>query len=157
MNNSTTKLMFSSNSNEWETPQLFFDKLNDKFKFTLDPCATKKNTKCKKFYTVEDDGLTKSWEGETVFVNPPYNRKYLKQWVKKSYLESRKPNTTVVLLCPSRTDTQYFHDYMMKASEIHFIKGRLKFENKNKDSNSAPFPSIVAVFKTKTTPTINSM
>lgn len=156
MNNSTRDLMFSSESNEWNTPQLFFNKLNEKYNFTLDPCASKHNAKCKKYYTKKDNGLEKSWEGETVFVNPPYGRD-LKNWVKKAYEESRNTNTTVVLLCPARTDTKYFHDYMMKASELYFIKGRLKFENKNKNSNSAPFPSVVAVFKSKTTPTINTM
>jgi len=156
MDNSTRNLMFSSNSNEWATPQDFFDKLDEKHNFTLDPCANKTNAKCKKYYTQKDDGLTKDWEGETVFVNPPYGRE-LKHWVKKAYLESRKNNTTVVLLCPSRTDTQYFHDYMMKASELHFIKGRIKFENNNKANNSAPFPSVIAVFKGESTPTIKSM
>jgi len=156
MDNSTRNLMFSSNSNEWATPQDFFDKLNEKHNFTLDPCANKANAKCKKYYTQKDDGLTKDWEGETVFVNPPYGRE-LKHWVKKAYLESRKNNTTVVLLCPSRTDTQYFHDYMMKASELYFIKGRIKFENNNKTSNSAPFPSVVAVFKGESAPAIKSM
>lgn len=156
MNNSTTKLMFSSENNEWATPQPFFDKLDNKFNFTLDPCATKKTAKCNKYYTKKDNGLSKSWEGETVFVNPPYGRE-LKNWVKKAYDESRNSGTTVVLLCPARTDTKYFHSYMMKASELHFIKGRLKFESDNKVSNSAPFPSVVAVFKSETTPTINSM
>ena len=156
MNNSTTQLMFSSKSNEWATPQPFFDKLDEKFNFTLDPCATEKTAKCKKYYTAKDDGLSKSWEGETVFVNPPYGKE-LKHWVKKSYEESRNANTTVVLLCPALTDTQYFHNYMMKASELHFIKGRLKFENDSKEKNSAPFPSVVAVFKSQTTPTISSM
>jgi len=156
MNDSTRDLMFSSETNEWGTPKGFFDKLNSKYNFTLDPCATKGNAKCKKYYTQQDDGLSKSWEGETVFVNPPYGRE-LKHWVEKAYNESRNPNTTVVLLCPARTDTKYFHNYMMQASELHFIKGRLKFENKNKPSNSAPFPSVVAVFRADTTPTINSM
>ena len=40
-----------------------------------------------------------------------------------------KPNTTVVMLIPARTDTRYFHDYIYhKAKEIRFIRGRLKFE-----------------------------
>ena len=147
MKEKTRQLMFSSESNEWATPQLFFDKLNEKFNFTLDPCATDKTAKCKKYYTKKDDGLSKDWGGETVFVNPPYGKE-LKHWVKKSYEESRKANTTVVLLVPARTDTKYFHNYMMKSSELHFIKGRLKFENDNKEKNSAPFPSVVAVFKT---------
>ncbi len=69
------KVHYQSNSNEWETPQDLFDELNKEFQFTLDPCATPENTKCKKFYTKVDDGLSKSWNGEVVFMNPPYAEK----------------------------------------------------------------------------------
>ena len=135
--------MFSSTTNEWETPQDFFDKLNEEFHFTLDPCATHENAKCKKYYTVKEDGLKQDWQGETVFCNPPYG-KAIKNWVKKCYEESRKPNTTVVMLIPARTDTTYFHEYIYKkAKEIRFVKGRLKF---GCSKNSAPFPSMVVIF-----------
>lgn len=138
-----TAVMFSSKTDEWSTPQEFFDKLNAEFGFTLDPCATPENAKCEKYYTKEDDGLKQDWSGETVFCNPPYGR-VIKDWVKKCYEESRKENTTVVMLIPARTDTSYFHDYIYnKAKEIRFIRGRLKFGNAK---NSAPFPSIVVVF-----------
>lgn len=138
-----TAAMFSSTTNEWETPQDFFDKLNAEFNFTLDPCATRENAKCAKYFTVEDDGLKQDWQGEIVFCNPPYGRS-IKDWVKKCYEESRKENTTVVMLIPARTDTKYFHEYIYhKAKEIRFIKGRLKFGN---SKNSAPFPSMVVVF-----------
>ena len=138
--------MFSSSSNEWATPQDFFDKLNEEFNFTLDPCATHKNYKCDKYYTIQDDGLKQNWSGETVFCNPPYGRA-IKDWVKKCYEESKNPNTTVVMLIPSRTDTTYFHDYIYGKAEIRFIKGRLKFG----DSKSpAPFPSMVVIFRSKT-------
>ena len=138
-----TAVMFSSTTNEWETPQEFFDKLNEEFNFTLDPCATPKNAKCKKFYTIKEDGLKQNWQGETVFCNPPYGRA-IKDWVKKCYEESLKPNTKVVMLIPARTDTNYFHQYIYhKAKEIRFIKGRLKFGD---SKNSAPFPSMVVVF-----------
>ena len=40
---------FSSATNEWATPQDFFDKLNTQFDFNLDPCATAENAKCKSF------------------------------------------------------------------------------------------------------------
>ena len=73
---------FSSKSNEWSTPQDFFDELNKEFGFTLDPCANKENAKCEKFYTQEDDGLAQSWDDEVVFCNPPYGRE-IKHWVKK--------------------------------------------------------------------------
>lgn len=136
-------LMFSSERMDWETPQDFFDKLNVEFHFTLDPCANEQNAKCKKFYTIEQDGLAQSWQGEIVFCNPPYGRE-LSKWVEKAYKESRKPNTIVVMLIPARTDTKYFHQYIYKKSEIRFIKGRLKFGN---STNGAPFPSMVVVMK----------
>jgi len=133
---------FSSKSNEWSTPQEFFDSLDEEFNFTLDPCCTKETAKCKKYYTIEDDGLKQSWDAETVFCNPPYGRE-IKHWVKKA---SEAKGGTVVMLIPARTDTIYFHDYIYKKSEIRFIKGRLKFGG---HKNPAPFPSMVVIFKSK--------
>lgn len=77
----------TSDSCEWATPQDFYDRLNDEFHFTLDPCATAQNTKCKKFYTKEQDGLAQDWTGETVFCNPPYG-KTIWEWCKKCYEHS---------------------------------------------------------------------
>lgn len=130
---------FSSKTNEWSTPQDFYNKLNKEFNFTLDPCATKENAKCKKFFTEEDDGLSQSWDNEIVFCNPPYGRQ-IKHWVKKS---SEAVGGVVVLLIPARTDTIYFHDYVYNKSEIRFIRGRLKF---GESKNSAPFPSMLVIF-----------
>ena len=142
----TQKLMFSSKSNEWETPQALFDKLNKTYGFTLDPCATEESRKCERYYTIEEDGLSKSWKGERVFVNPPYGD--IGKWVKKSYEESLHKDGLVVMLIPSRTDTRYWHDYVMNASSIYFIKGRLKFGNKTMfKTDPAPFPSAVVVFR----------
>lgn len=136
-------VMFSSATDLWATPQDFFDKLNDEFHFTLDPCATIENAKCKRFYTMAEDGLKQDWKGETVFCNPLYGRA-IYDWVKKCYTESRKPETVVVALIPARTDTRYFHEFVYhKAKEIRFVKGRLKFGNAK---DSAPFPSMVVVF-----------
>jgi len=134
------ELHFSSKTDDWATPQDFFDNLNKTFNFTLDPCASHENHKCAKYYTKDDDGLSKSWEGETAFMNPPYGRE-IGKWVKKAYDESK--HATVVCLIPARTDTAYWHDYCMKG-EITFIRGRLKFGN---SKQSAPFPSAVVVFK----------
>ena len=74
---------FSSETNEWATPQEFYNELNREFQFTLDPCATKENAKCKKYYTVEQDGLIQNWDNEQVFCNPPYGRE-IHKWVKKA-------------------------------------------------------------------------
>lgn len=138
-----TALMFSSQTDLWSTPQDFFDQLDREFNFTLDPCATYENAKCSKYYTIKEDGLKQDWQGETVFCNPPYGRA-IKDWVRKCYEESQKPNTTVVMLIPARTDTSYFHDYIYgKVREIRFVRGRLKFGN---SVNPAPFPSMIVVF-----------
>lgn len=139
MNN---KLMFSRNSDEWSTPEDFYEKLNKEFNFTLDPCATDENRKTTKYFTKEQDGLCQSWQGNIVFCNPPYSN--ISKWVKKCYYESLKENTTVVLLIPARTDTKYFHNYILNRSELRFVKGRLKF---GECKNSAPFPSMIVIFR----------
>ena len=136
------KGLFSSNSNEWETPQDLFDRLDAEFHFGLDPCATPENAKCEKFFTKEDGGLTQSWEGcGAVFVNPPYGRQ-IHQWVARAW-QTAEAGITVVMLLPARTDTRWWHEYVMRAQEIRFIKGRLKFSG---GEGSAPFPSAVVIF-----------
>lgn len=138
------ELMFSSKTPEWSTPQELFDRLDQKYHFTLDPASTHENAKCKCHFTIEEDGLKQMWGGQNVFCNPPYGRE-IGKWVKKGFEESQNPGTTVVMLLPARTDTKWFHDYCKKG-EIEFIKGRLKFGG---CSNSAPFPSMIVVFRHK--------
>ena len=135
-------VLFSSKSDEWSTPQEVFDELDSEFSFTLDPCANNENHKCQTYYTEEENGLSKSWGGERVFCNPPYSK--IGAWVRKCYEESLKDGTVVVMLIPARTDTKYFHDYILNRSEVRFLKGRLKFGD---SKNSAPFPSMVVVFR----------
>ena len=136
-----TSGMFSSTTDLWATPQDFFDKLNEEFHFSLDPCATPDNAKCAKYYTIEDDGLKQDWSGHRVFCNPPYGRK-IGAWVKKCH-DVAMSETLVVMLIPARTDTSYFHDYIYHKAELRFIRGRLKFGNADQ---GAPFPSMVVIF-----------
>lgn len=141
--------MFSSKSAEWETPKWLFDKLNEEFHFTLDPCSTDENHLCDKYYTIKDNGLVQDWSGEIVYVNPPYGN-VLKMWIKKCHDEYMNNNTTVVMLIPARTDTIAQHEYIFKkASVVCFIRGRLKFANKFIPEDkimSAPFPSQIVVY-----------
>jgi site-specific DNA-methyltransferase (adenine-specific) len=155
MDKKTQGIMFSSKSNDWATPQDFYNQLDAEFEFTLDPCASQSSAKCASFYTADDDGLSKDWEGHTVFMNPPYGRK-IGNWIQKAYEEGEKSNTRVVALIPARTDTKYWHNYCMKATEIRFVKGRLKFGQGN-TKNSAPFPSAVVVFSGSPPPKISGM
>ena len=136
-----TDLMFSSKTDEWETPQEFFNVLDQEFHFTLDPCADDYNHKCERYFTKAADGLKQPWNG-VVFCNPPYG-KVIGKWVKKAYI-SAQGGALVVMLIPARTDTKYFHDYIYHKAEIRFLKGRLKFGN---NQNSAPFPSMIVIFR----------
>ena len=125
------KVMFSSLRLDWQTPKWLYNVLNKEFDFDFDPCPSRRQW----------NGLKIPW-GERNFVNPPYGRE-IGDWIKKGFEESRN-NKLVVFLIPSRTDTIWWHSYVMKADEIRFIWGRLKFEGA---INSAPFPSCIVVFK----------
>lgn len=135
--------LFTSASDEWATPQDFFDRLNAEFAFTLDVAATIENAKTEYFMTEADDALAQPWrrESKSVWCNPPYSA--IDKWVAKAHEESQK-GATVVMLIPARTDTKYWHAHVMKASEIRLVKGRLKF---GEGKNSAPFPSAVVIFR----------
>jgi site-specific DNA-methyltransferase (adenine-specific) len=136
-----TDLMFSNKTDEYATPQDLYDKLNSVFKFTLDPCATHKNHKCDKYYTIKENGLWQNWSKESVFINPPYSQ--TKLWAEKCNKE-RERTVNIALLIPSRTETRYLQDYIFPDSNIIcFIKGRLKFGD---EKNSAPFPSLIAIY-----------
>ena len=137
-------VLFSSKKHHWETPPEIYDPLHKAFKFTLDPCAEKSTAKCKKFYTVDDDGLTQDWSKETVFVNPPYSN--IKEWVKKCH-DSAYDGATVVMLIPARTDTRWFHEYIYHKAEIKFLKGRIKFIIDGVRKDAAPFPSMLVIYK----------
>jgi hypothetical protein len=121
---------FMSIKMDWQTPDAVYQKLHAEFNFDFDPCPP----------NPQFNGLAIEW-GASNFVNPPYGRE-LPKWIEKGFKEHQK-GKTVVFLIPSRTDTKWWHRYCMKASEIRFIEGRLKFKGA---LNSAPFPSAVVVF-----------
>lgn len=97
---SKMQVHFSSKTDMWATPQDLFDSLNKKYKFNLDPCATKENAKCKKFFTEEENGLKKSWKGKRVFMNPPYGRG-IGAWIKKAS-EGGGRDSRVLASCANR-------------------------------------------------------
>lgn len=138
----TTGLM-SSNRDDWETPPELYAALDAEFSFNLDVAASDANHKCAAYYTKETDGLSKNWGGYTVFCNPPYGNA-IKRWVRKAYEEAKKPGTTVVMVLPARTDTGWFHDWILGTAEIRFIRGRLRFSGA---TQNAPFPSMVVIYR----------
>jgi site-specific DNA-methyltransferase (adenine-specific) len=148
------KDLFTSNSNEWYTPQPLFDKIQEvlDIKFTLDPCATKESAKCKKYYIKEDNGLLQDWSGEIVFINPPYSRDLQPKFIKKAVdFSILSKDCSCTLLIPARTDTKIWHEYIFKyASKILFIKGRIKFQTMEDGElvykQAATFPSAIVMF-----------
>lgn len=140
-----SEVMFSSKRKDWETPKELFDELDREFHFTLDPASTDENALCKKHFTPRENGLLQSWQGETVYCNPPYGRE-LPLWIEKAAKEAQK-GATVVMLIPSRTDTKAFHDFIYGKAEIRFIRGRLRFGVGGVTSDAAPFPSMVVIFR----------
>lgn len=134
--------MFSSNSDDWATPQWLFDKYNEKFNFTCDACASHHNAKCTHYYTREDDGLKKQWEG-VVWLNPPYGRQ-IGLWMEKAY-KSSVMGATVVCLVPARTDPKWWCNWAIKG-KVEFVEGRLKF---NDGDGNATFPSAIITYHAK--------
>lgn len=130
-----SRVLYKSQSVEWPTPDALAAKLSEEFGgFTLDPCP----------YGGDEDGLSTlfcPWAGHRVFINPPYGRK-LWFWINRW----NEPDLALYLL-PVRTDVRWFHDIVLKhASEIRFIRGRLKFGGA---AAPAPFPSMIVVFRNK--------
>ena len=125
--------LFSSLRTDWKTPEYLYKTLDNEFHFDHDPCPV----------TPTVNGLESDW-GNINFANPPYGRE-ISKWIQKGYREYEQGKTLVFLL-PSRTDTAWWHDFVMKATEIRFIRGRLKFDDQK---NSAPFPSAIVIFKPK--------
>lgn len=134
--------LFTSASDKWATPMDVYEALNAEFgTFTLDPCATAETAKCADWYG--EDGLDRPWCGR-VFVNPPYGR-VIGEWVAKCHLAAKEGEAAIVVaLLPSRTDTRWWHEHVMEADEIRFLKGRLHFSG---HQNGAPFPSAVVVWQ----------
>lgn len=131
----------------WETPDELFQKLDYMYHFTLDPCAEPHTAKCKRFYTEQDNGLTKSWMGDTVFVNPPYSRGNIDLWVEKCYMES-KNGAIVVALLPVSTSSDWFHNWIIGKADLKFVNKRVRFKGA---PYTAPFSSVIVIWGDRVT------
>lgn len=117
---------FKSKSMEYETPNEIFEPLRDEFDLQLDVCSSELNYKLKNHFTKEHDGLSKNWD-VNFWMNPPFGRA-IKKWVIKAHDESLKHNVTGVLILPVRSNTQWWHKYIIdRGAEVRFIKGEVKF------------------------------
>jgi site-specific DNA-methyltransferase (adenine-specific) len=130
----------------WRTPPEFFKICDDEFEFDLDAAASGENALTPNFISQEQDALVTPWEGDAVWCNPPYT--LIGPFVKRAYEESERLGNTVCILLPAYTDPKYWSDYVMKAHEVRFLKGRLSFlDEDGMKKTSARFPSVLVVFK----------
>jgi|1_EtaG_2_1085319.scaffolds.fasta_scaffold02078_8 site-specific DNA-methyltransferase (adenine-specific) len=143
------KNKFDSVKQDWATSWDFFRPLMDEFNFTLDAAADMQNKKVERYYGVEQNGLSQSWENETVWCNPPYGRD-VPNWLKKGIDEAKRGCISCFLI-PARTNTRWFHDLCLQADEVRFVKGRPKFYNYASDDIEAthglPVPLCVVIYR----------
>lgn len=130
------------NKDLWETPCELFQKFNEQYQFTLDPCCEKKTAKCEKYFTPSENGLIHSWHGERVFVNPPYSRGNIDEWMKKC-VEEYKKGVFIVALLPVSTSSTWFHEYVLPYADLEFLRGRVRFVGA---PYTAPFSSMLAIY-----------
>lgn len=157
-------VLHSSKSMEWRTPPELFTALDRKYSFTLDPAATLENALAPTFYTVDglyhdlpssseieqlstEDGLTGSWQGNRVFVNPPYGTE-LRRWVRKCFTEATAGDALIVALLPACVGTLWWHRYVAPYADVEFLLGRLRFLDADGATRPpAPFDSAIVRYR----------
>lgn len=112
----------------------------------LDVCATEENRRCENFFSKFNDALDENWY-EDFFMNPPYSKVY--DFMKKAYNEHLKNNVDALILVYSKTDTKWWHEFVENKAEVHFIKGRIRFNDADgkPTKNSAPYPSCWIIYR----------
>lgn len=143
----------SKRSDERETPDDLFHQLNERYRFTIDAAASRRNHKVMIYWTRQTDGLKQNWSHQRLWINPPFSN--ITPWVEKACLFEAE---LAVLLVPVWTDRKWFHSALSVSSphqkyaekfHLTFIKGRLKFgkPGSKKPDGPAPFPCMLMVFE----------
>lgn len=156
--------LYSSATDDWPTPQEFYQRLDREFGFTLDACSSVANHKAPTYYALDHpdptrrDGLTADWyahataasrtEQPRVWMNPPYGRP-IPAWMAKAHASAQQ-GCVVVCLVPVRADTRWWHDLVLATgAEVRYVRGRLTFGDA---TASAPFASAVVIYRPDDTP-----
>jgi phage N-6-adenine-methyltransferase len=141
------------------TPAEVFRPLNDRFRFTLDACATAENAKCERFWTVADDGLTRPWTGERVWCNPPYSHPNLERWLHKAWAEWSRDTELIVMLVPANRTEQGWWQRMVEPFRddpdgylrTEFLPGRIRFlapgQSVTKPNERPPFGCCLLIWE----------
>ena len=158
---------------DWRTPPEFFAELHREFSFTLDAAASHENALLPRYCTPEGffgdcqprpglDGLAMEWEGERVWINPPYSPgSVLYRFVEKASKHARGGGLAVMLLNATTTDTRWFHAFIWNRwrhrprenVELRFLKGRIAFHGVLGTPIPSPrYPNMVVVFHPEAAP-----
>lgn len=134
-------------SDEWATPVEVFAPLHAEFGFTMDAAAKPWNAKVPLF--LDRCGLTRSWHGEVVWLNPPYSN--IAAWLEKAYHEGRN-GATVVCLVPASPDRHWWSDWVEGKAVVRLLtratlpSGRVHFVKQDGSSGRAPFASAILIY-----------
>jgi len=134
-------IVFASHRHGWQTPPEVFEPLDAEFHFELDAAASHGAQRCARYISPETDALEVPWQARSVWLNPPYGRG-IGAWVRKAF-ETSRAGAVVVVLVPARPDTRWWAEWALKAAEIRFVQGRIRFVGA---PSGAPFPSAVLIF-----------
>lgn len=140
------------------TPLEWFDPVRARFDFTVDVAASSMNAKCARFFTIDDDGLSRSWEGERVWCNPPYSG--IRAWVEKAWEEfdSGSCDLIVMLLPANRTEQAWWQDLVEPYRDdgegftVEFIRRRLEFVQPGGERKHVPFGCCLLIWQRKAAP-----
>ena len=123
--------------NDYKTPPELYEKALKKFGligcFTIDVCCSERNIPALDYYVNgEQDGLKEPWFG-FCWCNPPYNE--CKKWIEKAYKENLQGCSGIAMLIPVRTETKYWHDYILNNPRvtIEWLRKGYKFLNKDNE------------------------
>ena len=111
-----SNLTFSAVSMKYlRTPKDIWSELIKEFDFTIDCCASHNNHLLPRYYTIDDDCLTKDWSGEVAYIHPLFDGK-IGKFVEKAF---HTKNFIGVFLLPSSTHTKYFHEWIYQIGRAH--------------------------------------
>ena len=149
---------YGSKTYKWlRTPDIIWDELKTKYKFTIDACADDKNHLVDRYWTKKDNALKQNWDNEIIYCNPMYDSQ-IGKFVKKA-IESK--NSIIVFLIPAGTSSKYFHTYLwdeenQKTREnvnIRFlpqIKNGYQFKDENNNVGKTGYIHRLMIVEIKT-------
>ena len=141
------KYNYTRSKNDYMTPvELLNRALNTKQKelFDLDVCCSRENVPAIHYYKYgEKDGLKEPWK-KLNWCNPPFDE--CAKWIKKAYLEQQEGKETVMLI-PVRSETRYWHDYILynPKVKIEWLRKGYSFINPETNQPMGIFKNALAL------------